>query len=107
MNKFQILDNGLQINKISKSFGHKQVVRDVSIGINRGEIVGLLGPNGAGKTTTFYIVVGLLKPDSGSIFLDKVNISTLPIYLRGQKGISYLPQEPSIKLNIKLSWKIY
>ena len=96
MNKFQILDNGLQINKISKSFGNKQVVRDVSIGINRGEIVGLLGPNGAGKTTTFYIVVGLLKPDSGSIFLDKVNISTLPIYLRGQKGISYLPQEPSI-----------
>ena len=96
MNKFQILDNGLQINKISKSFGNKQVVRDVSVGINRGEVVGLLGPNGAGKTTTFYIVVGLLKPDSGSIFLDKVNISNLPIYLRGQKGISYLPQEPSI-----------
>ena len=96
MNKFQILDNGLQINKISKSFGNKQVVRDVSIGINRGEIVGLLGPNGAGKTTIFYIVVGLLKSDSGSILLDKVNISTLPIYLRGQKGISYLPQEPSI-----------
>ena len=96
MNKFQILDNGLQINQISKSFGNKQVVRDVSIGINRGEIVGLLGPNGAGKTTTFYIVVGLLKPDSGSILLDKVNISTLPIYLRGQKGFSYLPQEPSI-----------
>jgi len=96
MNKFQILDNGLQINKISKSFGNKQVVRDVSVGINRGEIVGLLGPNGAGKTTTFHIVVGLLKPDSGSILLDKVNISSLPIYLRGQKGISYLPQEPSI-----------
>ena len=96
MNKFQILDNGLQINQISKSFGNKQVVRDVSIGINRGEIVGLLGPNGAGKTTIFYIVVGLLKSDSGSILLDKVNISTLPIYLRGQKGISYLPQEPSI-----------
>ena len=96
MNKFQILDNGLQINKISKSFGNKQVVRDVSVGINRGEVVGLLGPNGAGKTTTFHIIVGLLKPDSGSIFLDKVNISTLPIYLRGQKGISYLPQEPSI-----------
>ena len=96
MSKFQILDNGLQINKISKSFGSKQVVRDVSIGINRGEIVGLLGPNGAGKTTIFYIVVGLLKSDSGSILLDKVNISSLPIYLRGQKGISYLPQEPSI-----------
>ena len=96
MNKFQILENGLVINKISKSFGNKKVVRDVSININRGEIVGLLGPNGAGKTTTFYMVVGLLKPDTGSIIFDKDDISNLPIYLRGKKGISYLPQEPSI-----------
>ena len=96
MNKFQILDNGLVVNKISKSFGNKQVVRDISITINKGEIVGLLGPNGAGKTTTFYIIVGLLKPDAGSIILDKIDVSNLPIYLRGQKGISYLPQEPSI-----------
>ena len=96
MNKFKILDDGLIINKISKSFGNKKVVRDVSIKINRGDIIGLLGPNGAGKTTTFYMIVGLLRPDTGSIFLDKSDISSLPIYLRGQMGISYLPQEPSI-----------
>ena len=68
MNKLRILNNGLAINKISKSFGNKQVVKDVSLSIKKGEIVGLLGPNGAGKTTIFYIVVGLLKPDTGSIF---------------------------------------
>ena len=96
MNKFQVLENGLLVNKVTKSFGNKKVVRDVSIKINRGEIVGLLGPNGAGKTTSFYMMVGLLKPDAGNIILDKEDISNLPIYLRGQKGISYLPQEPSI-----------
>ena len=96
MNKFKILNDGLIINKISKSYGNKIVVRDISLNIQKGEIVGLLGPNGAGKTTTFYIIVGLVKSDSGAIYLDKVDISKLPIYLRGQKGISYLPQEPSI-----------
>ena len=96
MNKFQLLDDGLIINKISKSYGNKKVVRDISISINRGEIVGLLGPNGAGKTTTFYMIVGLVKPDTGSIILDKVEISKMPIYSRGLQGISYLPQEPSI-----------
>ena len=96
MNKFQLLDNGLIINKISKSYGNKKVVRDISISINRGEIVGLLGPNGAGKTTTFYMIVGLVKPDTGSILLDKIEISKMPIYSRGLQGISYLPQEPSI-----------
>ena len=96
MNKFQLLDDGLVINKISKTYGNKAVVRDISLIIKSGEIVGLLGPNGAGKTTTFYIIVGLVKADSGSILLDKTDISTLPIYLRGEKGISYLPQEPSI-----------
>ena len=96
MNKFKVLNDGLIINKISKSFGNKKVVRDISLNIQRGEIVGLLGPNGAGKTTTFYIIVGLVKADMGTISLDKVDISKLPIYLRGQKGISYLPQEPSI-----------
>tara|TARA_B100000575_G_scaffold275164_1_gene259537 strand:- start:2126 stop:2872 length:747 start_codon:yes stop_codon:yes gene_type:complete len=94
--KFQILDNGLSINKISKTYGKKQVVRDISISIKRREVVGLLGPNGAGKTTTFYIIVGLTKPDSGSIVLDKLDISSLPIYMRGKLGISYLPQEASI-----------
>ena len=96
MSKFKILDNGLIINKISKTYGNKKVVRDITISINRREVVGLLGPNGAGKTTTFYIIVGLIKPDSGSIVLDKLDVSNLPIYLRGQLGISYLPQEASI-----------
>ena len=96
MNKFQLLNDGLIVNKISKTYGNKQVVRDINLTIKRGEIVGLLGPNGAGKTTTFYIIVGLVKSDSGSILLDKVDISNLPIYSRGQMGISYLPQEASI-----------
>ena len=96
MNKFQLLDDGLVINKISKSYGNKKVVRDISLTIKRGEIVGLLGPNGAGKTTTFYMIVGLVKPDTGSILLDKIEISKTPIYSRGLQGISYLPQEPSV-----------
>ena len=96
MNKFNILDDGLFINKVSKSYGNKKVIRNITLSINSGEIVGLLGPNGAGKTTTFYSIVGLIKPDNGSIFLDKLDISNLPIYLRGKMGISYLPQEPSI-----------
>ena len=96
MNKFNVLDNGLIVNKISKSYGNKPIVRDLSLNIKRGEIVGLLGPNGAGKTTTFYMIVGLIKPDTGSIILDKIDVSDLPIYVRGERGISYLPQEPSI-----------
>ncbi len=96
MNKFQILEDGLYVNKISKTYGNKEVIRDISISIKRGEIVGLLGPNGAGKTTSFYVIVGLVKPDRGSIFLDKLDISELPIYKRGKIGISYLPQEASI-----------
>ena len=96
MNKFNILNNGLIVNKISKSFGNKPIVRDLSLNIKRGEIVGLLGPNGAGKTTTFYMIVGLVKPDTCSIILDKIDVSDLPIYIRGERGISYLPQEPSI-----------
>ena len=95
-NKFSVLDDGLLIKKISKTYGNKKVVRDISISIKRREIVGLLGPNGAGKTTTFYIVVGLVKPDSGNIILDRLDVSNLPIYLRGKLGISYLPQEASI-----------
>ena len=96
MNKFQLLDDGLIINKVSKTYGNKNVVKDISISIQRGEIVGLLGPNGAGKTTTFYMIVGLVKPDTGNILLDKIDITKAPIYLRGSKGIGYLPQEPSI-----------
>ena len=96
MNKFQLLNDGLIVNKISKTYGNKKVVRDISLSIKRGEIVGLLGPNGAGKTTTFYMIVGLVKPDTGSILLDKTDLSKAPMYLRGAKGIGYLPQEPSI-----------
>ena len=96
MNKFNVLDDGLVINKISKTYGNKDVIRNISISIKRGEIVGLLGPNGAGKTTSFYVIVGLVKPDRGSIYLDKIEISNLPIYKRGKMGISYLPQEASI-----------
>ena len=96
MNKLKVLNSNLQVNKISKSFGNKQVVRNISLNINRGEIVGLLGPNGAGKTTTFYIIVGLISPDTGEIYMENIDVSTLPIYLRGKKGISYLPQEASI-----------
>ena len=96
MNKFKLLDDGLIINKISKTYGNKKVVSDISLSIKRGEIIGLLGPNGAGKTTTFYMIVGLVKPETGNILLDKIDITQAPIYLRGAKGISYLPQEPSI-----------
>ncbi len=95
-NKFQLLNQGLIISKVSKSFGSKQVVREISLTLNRGEIVGLLGPNGAGKTTTFYLIVGLVKTETGTIILDKEDITDNPIYIRGEKGISYLPQEPSI-----------
>ncbi len=96
MSKFKLLDDGLVVTKISKTYGNKEVIRDISIKINRGEIVGLLGPNGAGKTTSFYVIVGLVKPDRGSVYLDKQNIANLPIYERGKIGISYLPQEASI-----------
>ena len=96
MSKFKILDNGLIIDKISKTYGNKEIIRDISMIINRGEIVGLLGPNGAGKTTSFYVIVGLIKADRGSIYLDKSEISNQPIYARGKLGISYLPQEASI-----------
>jgi lipopolysaccharide export system ATP-binding protein len=81
---------------LAKSFGKRAVVRDVSIAVRRGEAVGLLGPNGAGKTTVFTMIMGLLKPDAGLISLDGRDITRLPLFQRGQLGIGYLPQEPSI-----------
>nr|WP_314255961.1 LPS export ABC transporter ATP-binding protein [uncultured Devosia sp.] len=81
---------------LAKSFGKRAVVRDVSLAVRRGEAVGLLGPNGAGKTTVFTMIMGLLKPDNGSISLDGRDITRLPLFQRGQLGIGYLPQEPSI-----------
>lgn len=79
-----------------KSFGKRVVVNGVDLAVSSGEVVGLLGPNGAGKTTTFYMVVGLCRPDSGEVFLAGEPISELPMYQRARKGISYLPQEPSV-----------
>jgi len=90
-------------NSVSKSYGGRKVVSDVSVGVRGGEIVGLLGPNGAGKTTTFYMCVGLVAPDSGSITLDGVDITTEPMYQRARQGIGYLPQEASVfrKLTVR------
>src|SRR5436190_16695338 len=79
-----------------KSFKGRRVVDDVSVGITQGEVVGLLGPNGAGKTTTFYCMLGLETPDAGKVFLGDTEITHDPIYVRARRGISYLPQEPSI-----------
>ncbi len=86
-----------------KQYGKRTVVNNVSFEVSQGEIVGLLGPNGAGKTTSFYMVVGLVKPDKGEVFLDNENITKLPMYKRAQMGIGYLPQEASIfrKLSVE------
>ena len=86
----------LSASNLFKSYKNRPVVSNLSIKVKRGEIVGLLGPNGAGKTTTFYIVVGLVPPDQGNIFLGNEDVTNLPMHLRAQKGISYLPQEPSV-----------
>lgn len=86
----------LAARNLVKIYRGRKVVRDVSIDIHKGEIVGLLGPNGAGKTTTFYMVVGLTRPDAGSVLLGDDEITEYPMYLRAQKGISYLPQEASV-----------
>ncbi|MBE0426569.1 MAG: LPS export ABC transporter ATP-binding protein [Nitrospirae bacterium] len=86
----------LEAKGFSKYYGKRQVVMDLSLYVNAGEIAGLLGPNGAGKTTTFYMMVGIIKPDGGKIFLDNQDITAFPMYRRSQMGISYLPQEPSI-----------
>ena len=87
----------LSTDEIGKSYKGRQVVRGVSVEVNRGEVVGLLGPNGAGKTTSFYIIVGLIAPESGNVLADGQNITRVPMYLRArQYGISYLPQEPSV-----------
>ena len=86
----------LEASHLRKIYNKKMVVDDVSVKVNSGEIVGLLGPNGAGKTTSFYMIVGIIKPNGGSIFLDDHNITDEAMYKRCRKGLSYLPQEPSI-----------
>ena len=93
----------LQVLGLQKHYGARQVVSDVSIDVNSGEVVGLLGPNGAGKTTSFYMIVGLVPSDAGIIKLDDVDISNLPIHKRATLGLSYLPQEASVfrKLSVE------
>ena len=87
---------GLKVEALAKSFGKRQVVRDVSLAVQRGEVVGLLGPNGAGKTTCFYMIMGLVGADSGQISIDGENVTALPMYQRARLGLGYLPQEASI-----------
>jgi lipopolysaccharide export system ATP-binding protein len=97
------LSSEINTKELIKSYRSRTVVNEVSINVKQGEIVGLLGPNGAGKTTTFYMVVGLIKPDSGKVFLDEKEITRLPMYKRAQLGIGYLPQEASVfrKLSVE------
>ena len=90
----------LKCNNLEKNYNTKKVVQDISIEVASGEVIGLLGPNGAGKTTTFYMIVGLIKSDLGSIIIDDVDITLVPIHKRFEYGISYLPQEPSIFRNM-------
>jgi lipopolysaccharide export system ATP-binding protein len=93
----------LQVKNLAKSYGRKPVVKDVSFSMESGQIVGLLGPNGAGKTTMFYMIVGFIRADRGSILLDHRDVTNLPMYKRSRLGLSYLPQEPSIfrKLSVE------
>jgi lipopolysaccharide export system ATP-binding protein len=96
----------LAANHLRKAYGQREVLRDVSIEITPGEVVGLLGPNGAGKTTTFYCVVGLTRPDQGSIALGSEDLTELPMFQRARHGISYLPQEASIFRGLTVSENI-
>jgi lipopolysaccharide export system ATP-binding protein len=93
----------LQTVEISKSYNSRRVVDNVTVRVEQGEVVGLLGPNGAGKTTSFYIIVGLITPDGGEVLLDSEPITQLPMFQRARRGVSYLPQEPSIfrKLSVE------
>jgi len=96
MSALRPVEPGLQVVGLGKSYRRRPVVRDVSLTLRRGEAVGLLGPNGAGKTTCFYMITGLIPCDSGTILLDGVDVSRLPMYRRARLGLGYLPQEASI-----------
>lgn len=93
----------LSANHLSKSYGKRSVVKDVSFSVTEGEVVGILGPNGAGKTTCFYMTIGLIKQDGGQILIDNQDISDLPMHGRARKGLGYLPQEPSIFRKLSVS----
>ena len=97
----------LETEELTKAYGGREVVRGVSLQIRQGEVVGLLGPNGAGKTTSFYMIVGLVRPDSGRILTDGADITRTPMYLRAREHrISYLPQEPSVFRNLSVEENI-
>lgn len=96
----------LKLKNISKSIKNKQIINEISFNISKGQIVGLLGPNGAGKTTIFYSILGLIKIDSGEVFLDGKNVTKIPPHKRTEVGISYLPQEPSIFRNLSVKSNI-
>ena len=97
----------LKSENLVKKYGSRTVVKGVSIHVDRGDIVGLLGPNGAGKTTTFYMTVGFIKPNAGRVFLNDDDITDLPMYKRAQRGIGYLPQEPSVFRKLSVEDNIY
>jgi lipopolysaccharide export system ATP-binding protein len=86
----------LSLSKLCKTYGGRQVVKDVDMQVKSGQVVGLLGPNGAGKTTTFYMTVGIIRPDAGEVYFDEENITRYPMHIRARKGVGYLPQETSI-----------
>jgi lipopolysaccharide export system ATP-binding protein len=92
----------LKANNLVKIYGKRTVVKGVSFNVKQGEIVGLLGPNGAGKTTSFYMIVGIIKPNEGNVYLDELDISAYPMYKRAKLGIGYLAQEPSIFRNLSV-----
>ncbi len=93
----------LEAKKLEKSYRGRKIVKGVSLQVKHGEVVGLLGPNGAGKTTTFYMVVGLIRPDQGRVILDGTDVTKMPMYMRAQNGIGYLPQEPSVFRKLTVS----
>ena len=99
----ELFTSVLEVRNLAKAYGKKEVVKDVSFSMQSGQIIGLLGPNGAGKTTTFYMIVGFLKAKTGTILLNGEDITELPMYQRSKRGLSYLPQEPSIfrKLSVE------
>ena len=97
----------LEVTNISKSIKEKKIVSDISFKVNFGEIFGLLGPNGAGKTSSFYIIAGLIHADKGSVILEKNDLTRMPMHLRSNLGLKYLPQEPSIFLNLTVKDNLY
>src|SRR6478752_9997097 len=96
----------LRADNLIKTYKGRSVVKGISVEVNQGEIVGLLGPNGAGKTTSFYMIVGLVKPNSGKIFLENEDITSLPMYRRAQRGVGYLAQEASVFRNLTVEENI-